>query len=150
MKKFVSIILVLMILLSLSTVAFAVTTKSPTVEAVLVPPIMTAYFRVCDSDGNLVRYLSRDEITCEQIDDIRDYSKIPNLLYAFKFSSTYELKEGEYIEFPIYFNAIENLELKAYVNEVENELVIEKILDTFWMLNITEYGIIVITAELPE
>ena len=150
MKKLISFILILVLLLSFSTVAFAAIVKSPTVESVLVPPVTVGYFRVCDSDGNLVRYLSCDNVTCEEVDDVKDFAKIPNLLFAFKFNSTYELKDGEYIEFPIYFNAVQDLNMEAYMFETENELVIEKILDSFWMLNINEYGIIVITATLPE
>lgn len=149
MKKLLSFILILVLLLSLSTVVFAVT-KSPTVESVLVPPIMNGYFRVCDSNGNLVHYLSRDKVTCEEVDNIKDFAKIPDLLFVFKFDSAYELKDGEYIEFPVYFNGVQDLDMKAYVVETENELVIEKILDSFWMLNINEYGTIVITAVLPE
>ena len=149
MKKLISFILILVLLLSLSTVAFAVT-KSPTVESVLMPSIMNGYFRVCDSDGNLVRYLSRDKVTCEEVDNIKDFAKIPDLLFVFKFNSAYELKDGEYIEFPVYFNGVKDLDMEAYMFETENELVIEKILDSFWLLNINEYGTIVITAVLPE
>ena len=147
MKKIISFVLVLMILLSLATIAFAA--KSPSVEAVFVPQVIASYFRVCDADGQTVRYLSVDEITCETVDNIMEYSKIPNLLFVFQFSSTYELKEGEYIEFPIHFNFFDlETELSARMdNEEQTELEIVKIIPNYWMLNITEYGIIVVTID---
>ena len=148
MRKIISFVLILMILLSLTTVAFAAT-KSPTVEAVFVPQIIASYFRVCDANGQTVKYLPVDEITCEPVDNIMDYSTIPNLLFVFQFSSTYELKEGEYIEFPIHFNFFDlETELSARMdNEEQTELEIVKIIPNYWMLNITEYGIIVVTID---
>ena len=146
MKKFISFMLVVILLMSMATVAFAVTTKSPSVEAIFTPQVLASYFKVCDSEGKLVRYLSRDEISFDGVKDFSKYSAIPNLLYAFTFSSAYELKEGEYIEFPIYFNAAIELELKAIVEETQNELEVIPIVEDYWMINITEYGTILVTV----
>lgn len=147
MKRIVSFLLIMVLIISLSSMAFAV--KSPGVEALLLPPITNAYFKICNADGQLVRYLSVDDIKCAPIEDVENYIKIPNLLYAFNFSSVYELKDGEYIEFPIYFNNLIDLELDAMVLETEHQLTINKIIDHYWMLNITEYGNIIITI-IPE
>ena len=151
MKKFVSFILILVLLMGMATTAFAVTTKSPSVEEIFTPQMLASYFKVCNSEGKLVRYLSRDEISFSGIDNFSKYSKIPNLLYAFTFSSTYELKDGEYIEFPIQFKPAIELELKAIVEETETELEIIPIVEDYWMINITEYGTILVTIiEVEE
>ena len=141
MKKIISLALIIIILISISSVAFAA--GSPTLESRFIPRITASYFRVCDVEGKLVRYLSIDEITLKSV-NLNKYNKIENLLYAFYFSSTYELKDGEYVEFPLQFKT-EN-ELKAYVNEEENELIIDKIVNDYWMLHISEYGEIIVTV----
>lgn len=148
MKRIISFILAMLLIAGLAGTAFAAGEKkfaSPTMEWRFVPNIFSSYFKVCDANGKLVRYLSVDEITCEPPENLKELIKIKNLLYAFNFSSTYELKEGEYVEFPFYFNTERNL--NSYVNESKNELKIEKIIDAYWMLYINEYGTIIVTVN---
>lgn len=148
MKRIISFILAMLLIAGLAGTAFAAGEKkvaSPTMEWSLVPNIFSSYFKVCDANGKLVRYLSVDEITCEPPENLKELIKIKNLLYAFNFSSTYELKEGEYIEFPFQFRTERTL--SSYVYETENELKVEKIIDAYWMLYITEYGTIIVTVN---
>ena len=58
MKKIVSLALIIILLISISSIAFAA--GSPTLESRFVPRITASYFRVCDAEGRLVRYLSID------------------------------------------------------------------------------------------
>ena len=151
MKKIISFILMITLILSFSCIAFA--TKSPTINGILVPPIKEAYLRVMNEDGQVVKYLSTDDIVCDEVINIRKYFSIENLIYLFVFDSSYELNEGEYIEFPIYFNGDEELELKAVVETEESEYDLDIIRDEeaedIWMLHISQYGTIIITAQLP-
>ena len=147
MKRAISLILMVLIFISIFTSAYAAgpSGKSPTFEGRFLPRITASYFRVCDADGKLVKYLLVDDIICTNVNDLDKYLPIHNLLYVFYFSANYELKEGEYIEFPIQFRTERNL--FAYVNEIENILEIENIIEDYWMLKITEYGDIVITVS---
>ena len=93
--------------------------------------------------------MSRNEISCKSVKSIIPYSRIADLLYVFQFSSTYELQDGEYIELPIYCETFEeDFNLKAIVEETENELEINKTTEDYWTLYITEYGTIIITVIL--
>ena len=100
--------------------------------------------RLAHAEGKLVKYLSVNDITCKGVEDIDKYLSIHNLLYVFEFSSTYELKEGEYIEFPVQFRT--ERDLFAYVDKTNTKLEIENIIEDNWILKITEYGIIIITV----
>ena len=93
-------------------------------------------------------------ITNNVIKTITNVLRFQNLFMSlFVFDSSYELNEGEYIEFPIYFNGDEELELKAVVETEESEYDLDIIRDEeaedIWMLHISQYGTIIITAQLP-
>ena len=145
MKKIISLLLITILILSFAATAFAV--KSPTIEEMFVPKTTfnTGFYRVCNSEGQTVKYLSSKDVTCESLDNLMDYSTIPGLIYAFNFSSTYELQDREYIEFPINLFVTKGFNLNAIMDKTETELVIERILDDYWMLHVSEYGVILIT-----
>lgn len=146
MKRTISFILVMLIFISMFASAYAAgpSSKSPTFEGRFIPRITASYFRVCNAEGKLVKYISVNDVTCEGVESIDKYLSIRNLLYVFKFSTTYELKEGEYVEFPIQFRT--ERDLFAYVDKTNTELEIENIIEDNWILKITEYGIIIITV----
>lgn len=148
MKKFISLVLVVMLICAISVTSNAdLTSSSPNTYDLFFPSTFPSYFKVCNSNGGLSRYISSADFICEKIDSFDEYKDIENLIYAFRVSSNYELKDGEYIEFPIYFEtANEDVMLKAEIYETHHAMPLYPMVDNYWMINITEYGTLIVSA----
>ena len=137
MKKIISIFLMLIVVFA-TFAPMAIAAGSPTAEMAFLPRTNTSVFRVCDIDGKTVRYLTADEIKVTAAPPTKD-NYVKNLLYSFEFESSYELKDGEYIEYPFQFRCI-NSTLVATING--NSAILEFFDPDYWTLHITEYGLV--------
>ena len=135
MKKILSILLTIMLLISISTIAFAA--ASPTVEGIFVPHVDGTKYTT--NLGHTVN------LKFDPIKSINDYARIPNLLYIFQITGDYELAENEYIEIPIYVYVTGVEDINAVIYETGHELKTEQIDIDHWMFRLTEYGTVIIT-----
>lgn len=140
-KRLPIILVILALLLSFALFGIADAVGSPTLDSRFIPNKPQG-FRVCNDKGKVVDFLPYDQVEIDTA-DLKQLKESANLLFMFDFYSSYQLKEGWYIEYPIYFRT--DGVLKASINDKDAE--IELINNPYWILHITEYGTIKVIVK---
>ena len=148
MKKIISMILVLAIVLSLGITAFAggspVASRDPLKGKA--PRLLVDCFRIYGPDGNIRRLVSYDNVIIKDNDMTEVAGLSESVIYWFNITLVDDtLAEDEYLEMILY-NVVP---IRVYGNNMK-EMPVERIQDYYWDVHITELGNVLVVKDGRE